>query len=140
MKKTKTTIKLNTYDQNGNSKLETYVWLCDLDNVVKETDLALLVSLGTTCSGLPIEAFIPKSVIVLKEDRATTGVVQHVYVPLYVAKSKGIGWYINDNALPEGYVKYSDSHYHQNKKKQGHCNNCNCCDDNGNNDWSDEEF
>lgn len=107
-------------------KFETYVWLCDLDDVVKETNKALLVSVGTTRSGLPIEMFIPKSVVVLKEAKVTTGMIVHMYVPLYIAKNKGIGWHIDDNSLPDGYVKYSDNYSNSYKQCDNNCNTCHC--------------
>lgn len=110
--------KNNNVDTSINVGNETFVWLCDFSNYIKTSasGQALLFVVGTTCSGLPIEVFIPKSTIILKHDSVNRGVV-HVYVPMNIAKDKGIGWHLSNDyddnivrrtaVLPEGYFWYS---------------------------------
>lgn len=105
----KTKICINIVDKDtGELKPTMYVWLCDLSNKTKETEKAVLFSIGKTCSGLPIEAYIPKSTIIISKDKQRKG-VKHVYVPLYVAKNKGVGWHDEATTyLQDDYISYND--------------------------------
>lgn len=105
----KTKICMNVVDKNtGELKPTVYVWLCDLGNKVKETEKAVLFSIGKTRSGLSIETYIPKSTIIISKDKQRKG-VKHVYVPLYIAKNKGVGWHDESTTfLGDDYISYND--------------------------------
>lgn len=116
-------IRVNTVNrETGELRPEIYIWLCDLNDAVNETEKAIKFSVGTTCSGLPIEVFIPKSVIILKVNKnLCDGGLKHVYIPLNIARNKGIGWHIVDEYtyLPDGYMAYNE---HMQYNYQQDCN------------------
>lgn len=71
-------------------KGETYIKIGDIDNIIKVTSKAILYQIGRTIYDLPIEVYIPKSVIYTNE-------YGELYIPLNFAKTKGIGWYVKNN-------------------------------------------
>ena len=71
------------------------VCIGDSKNIVKETEKAILYKVGTTNLGLPIEVFFPKSRIYENSNM--------LFIPISLAKQKGIGWYLNINNDYEDY-------------------------------------
>ena len=67
-------------------------------NIVKVREKSILYRLGLTSTGLPIEINLPKSNSYIKDNK-------YLYVPLWLAKQKGIGWYLQSE---ENYI--SDFH------------------------------
>nr|DAO15224.1 MAG TPA: hypothetical protein [Caudoviricetes sp.] len=70
--------------------------------VRKETEKAILYQVGTSAMGLPIETYLPKSELFEKDG--------YFYIPLWLAKQKGMGWYLdnqeyNNTYKPNGFEK-----------------------------------
>lgn len=75
--------------------------------VRKETEKAILYQIGTSTMGLPIETYIPKSELLERDN--------YFYIPLWLAKQKGMGWYLNtevqDNIYStNGFNKVFNNH------------------------------
>lgn len=77
------------------------VYYSDLDlveigsykNIVKNRKQSILFKLGITDTGLPIETYLPKSYTYLNIFN------DNICIPLWLAKSKGIGWYLESKKL-----------------------------------------
>ena len=74
------------------------VCIGEMKHIVKTTDKAILFCIGKTYLGLPIEVFFPITEVKVYQD--------NLFVPLWLAKNKGVGWYLEDNFnndLPFGF-------------------------------------
>lgn len=97
--------KINVRVKNANKETsvnkENQTYYSDLDlvdigsykNIVKTKQKSILFRLGTTDTGLPIETYLPKNYTYLNV------VNNSICIPLWLAKNKGIGWYLEPKKL-----------------------------------------
>lgn len=83
----------------GTGICEDLILLGPSKRVVKDRDNSILYDLGRCVNGMSIEVFLPKRFIYVFEG--------NFYIPLWLAKNKGIGWYfkITDKMREENKIR-----------------------------------
>lgn len=97
----KINVRTKNVNKENSTNKENQIYHSDLDlveigsyrNIVKTKQKSILFKLGTTDTGLAIETYLPKSYTYLNL------INNNICIPLWLAKDKGIGWYLESKKL-----------------------------------------
>lgn len=96
----KINVRTKNVNKENSTNKENQIYHSDLDlveignykNIVKFRQKSVLFKLGITDTGLPIETYLPKNYLFLD-------MYNNICIPLWLAKNKGIGWYLESKNL-----------------------------------------